>query len=87
MIAILIHDNLKDVLINDLHDLQLNVFLIRSKLHYFLYDPASITMQTYKQKFLLSQLVDILLLPLTSHFQVLLHHIIAKLIIDELTDV
>lgn len=87
MISILIHNDLKYVLIDDLHNLQLNVLLACSILHYFLYDPTSITMQTYKQKFLLSLLVNILLLPVTTHLEVLLHHIIPKLIIDELTDV
>lgn len=64
MIAILVHDDLKDILIDDLHNLQLNVLPLRCKLHDLLYDPASITMQTYEQKFLLGQLINILLLPI-----------------------
>ena len=87
MVAVLIHDDLKNVLINDLHDLQLDVLPFRRKLHNLLYDPAPITMQTDEQKFLLGQLIDILLLPVRAHLQVLLHDIIAKLIVDELIDV
>lgn len=86
MVAILIHDDLEDILIDDLHDLQLNVLPLRCKLHDLLYDPATITMQTYKQKFLLGELIDILLLPVGANLQVLLHHIIPKLIVDELID-
>lgn len=83
MVAVLVHDHLQGIHLNDLHDLRLDARLVVGILHDLLYNPASVAMQADKQKFLLGYLVDKLLLGLAAHFEVLLHHVIAELIVDE----
>ena len=56
------------------------------KLNNLLYDPASITMQTYKQEFFLSDLIYDLYLFFTTKIYEFLDDIVAKFIIDELVE-
>jgi hypothetical protein len=86
MVAILVHNHLQGIQLDDLHYLCLNTRLVMSIFHKFLYDSASVTMQANKQKFLLSHLINELSLGLAAHLDVLLHHIIAKFIVDEHMD-
>lgn len=83
MIAVLIHDDLKSIDFNDLPDLCLNGRFVVRILNDLLDDPAPITMQANEQEFFLGNFVDKVTLGLAANLDVLLHHVIAKLVVDE----